>query len=76
MKALDIAAAAFKAQCLKLLDDVAATGRPLTITKRGRPVARLVPIPGPQALFGAMKGSVLAQRDIVSPVGENWESAT
>ena len=75
MKSHDIAAAAFKAQCLKLLDDVAATGRPLTITKRGRPVARLVPIPGTQPLFGALKGSVVAQHDIVSPVGERWESA-
>jgi PIN domain nuclease of toxin-antitoxin system len=37
MKSHDIAAAAFKTQCLKLLDEVAATGRPLTITKRGRP---------------------------------------
>ncbi len=75
MKSQNIAAAAFKAQCLKLLDDVAATGQSLTITKRGRPVARLVPIPGRQPLFGALKGSVVAQHDIVSSVGERWESA-
>ena len=40
-----IAAGEFKARCLQLLDAVAASGEPLTITKRGRPVARLVPLP-------------------------------
>ena len=66
----------FKARCLKLLDDVAVSGQPLTITKRGRPVARLVPIPPalPRSLFGAMKGSVLSQRDLVAPIDEVWEA--
>ena len=39
-----IAAAEFKAHCLTLMDDVQATKRPLVITKRGKPVAKLVPI--------------------------------
>jgi prevent-host-death family protein len=38
-----IAAAEFKAKCLALLDDVRENGRTITITKRGRVVARLVP---------------------------------
>jgi prevent-host-death family protein len=38
-----IAAAEFKAKCLALLDEVAETGEPITITKRGKVVARLVP---------------------------------
>lgn len=75
MKTHAVAAGEFKAKCLKLLDDVAATGEPLTITKRGRPVAQLVPIPGQRPLFGAMRGSVLMQRDIVTPVGADWEAA-
>ena len=38
-----LAASRFKAQCLGLLDEVAATGESLVITKRGRPVALLTP---------------------------------
>jgi len=38
-----IAAAEFKAKCLALLDRVSEDGQPITITKRGRVVARLVP---------------------------------
>ncbi|MBI5946861.1 MAG: type II toxin-antitoxin system prevent-host-death family antitoxin [Chloroflexi bacterium] len=37
-----IAAAKFKEQCLRLLDEVDAEG--IVITKRGKPVARLVPV--------------------------------
>jgi prevent-host-death family protein len=38
-----IAAAEFKAKCLALIDRVHEEGEPITITKRGRTVARLVP---------------------------------
>jgi len=38
-----MAAAEFKAKCLALLDRVHDEGEPITITKRGRTVARLVP---------------------------------
>ena len=40
---MKIAAAEFKAKCLALLDRVSQDGKPITITKRGRVVARLVP---------------------------------
>jgi len=39
-----IAAGAFKQGCLAILDEVAETHRPVVITKRGRPVAQLVPV--------------------------------
>ena len=64
----------FKARCLQLIDEVATSGEPLTITKRGRPVARLVPLPAELPLFGALRGSVLAQHDLVAPGGEAWEA--
>lgn len=69
-----IPAGEFKARCLQLLDAVAAGGEPLTITKRGRPVARLVPLPAAAALFGALAGSVRDQQDLAAPVGEDWEA--
>ncbi|MCX7413729.1 MAG: type II toxin-antitoxin system Phd/YefM family antitoxin [Planctomycetia bacterium] len=40
---MKINASAFKARCLRLLDEVSRTGEELVILKRGRPVARLVP---------------------------------
>jgi prevent-host-death family protein len=40
---MKITASAFKARCLRLLDEVSRTGEELVILKRGRPVARLVP---------------------------------
>ena len=41
-----IRASEFKAKCLQLIDEVAASGESIEITKRGKPVARLVTRPG------------------------------
>lgn len=73
---MTIAAGEFKAKCLKLLDEVAESGRPLVITKHGRPVARLVALPDPKRpLFGALAGSVVEERDLVSPLPVAWHAA-
>lgn len=40
----EIKAGEFKAKCLQLMDDVAETGDTIVVTKRGKPVARLVPV--------------------------------
>lgn len=75
MKNATIAAGEFKARCLQLLDAVAANREPLTITKRGRPVARLVPLPEAGGeLFGALAGSVRQQTDLAGPIDEAWEA--
>lgn len=67
-----VAAGEFKAKCLKLLDEVAETGEPIVITKFGKPVARLMPIrEHRKPLFGAMRGTVLWEGDIISPLGED-----
>lgn len=67
-----IGAGEFKAKCLQLLDDVAETKASLVITKRGKPVAQLVPIPAEVDLYGALAGSVLAEGDIISPLENDW----
>ncbi len=69
-----IGAKEFKARCLRLLDVVAQRREELIITKRDRPVAKLVPIQPDRPLFGAMAGSVTRQDDLVSPIGEHWEA--
>lgn len=64
---MEINAAEFKAKCLKLLDEVAATHEPLVITKRGKPVAKLVPIEdeGAESMFGYLRGMVTILGDII-----------
>lgn len=68
-----ISAAEFKAKCLQIMDEVAATHRAVTITKYGKPVATLVPVNDelPDS-FGALKGSVRYRGDIVAPDHESW----
>lgn len=75
---MNINAAEFKAKCLKLLDEVAATHQPLVITKRGKPVAKVVPIDddAPRSLFGYMKGTVTIHGDIVDVPHEPWAAET
>jgi len=64
-----IAAADFKAHCLRLLDEVAQQRRPIIITKRGKPVAKLVPVETEAIdLFGRMAGSIKICGDIISPI--------
>ena len=70
-----IAAGEFKSKCLKLLDEVAETRQTLVITKHGRPVAQLVPMPQELELIGAMRGSVLWEGDIITPLENEWEAA-
>lgn len=67
-----IPAGQFKARCLGLLDQVANSGETLVITKRGKPLAKLVPIE--QTHPCSLRGSVHYQGDIVGPLGEKWEA--
>lgn len=75
---MHINAAQFKAKCLKLIDDVAATRKPLVITKRGKPLAKLVPIEVETLppLFGYMKGTVEILGDIVNVPHDAWAAET
>jgi prevent-host-death family protein len=49
-----VPAGEFKARCLALLDEVAATGETLVVTKRGRPVAEVVPCREVPSLRGSI----------------------
>ena len=72
---MKIAAAKFKSQCLGLMDEVARKRTEIVITKRGRPVAKLVPVEiGDNPLIGGMRGTVRFIGDIVSPIGEKWNA--
>jgi prevent-host-death family protein len=67
----------FKARCLKVMDQVRTTREPVIITKRGRPVAKLVPVDTRgDDIFGCLKGVVEIVGDIESPLvaPEDWEA--
>jgi prevent-host-death family protein len=71
-----VKATEFKARCLELMDQVAATGNPVVITERGRPVARPVAIElRPRSIVGALKGTLRVTGDIVSPIHVRWEAS-
>jgi prevent-host-death family protein len=70
-----IPAGKFKDTCLKTLDEVAKTRMPVTITKRGRPVAVLVPcsIPGKKT---NLAGSILKEAGDPFSTGVSWDADT
>ena len=72
-----IPAGKFKAQCLRVMDRVQATRVPVLITKRGKPVAKLVPADDfGSEVFNSLKGKIEILGDIVSPVvpAEDWDA--
>jgi len=71
-----VSKAAFKARALEILRRVQATGEPVIITDRGRPVLRLEPYFGDEdAVLASLRGSVLAYVDPTEPVEPaSWEA--
>lgn len=73
----EMPAGAFKARCLQVMDEVAKHKRPLVVTKRGRPVVKIVPVdsdPEP-SIFGSLADRYQIIGDVeghVLPVG-SWE---
>lgn len=69
----------FKATCLAAIERVRKTGRPLLITKRGKPVAQVIPPPEPEPVHqgpGSMAGRARILGDIIAPAAdeEDWEA--
>ena len=70
-----ITAGKFKAQCLKIMDEVHKHHREVIITKYGKPVAKLIGVTAQtqEPLFGFLKDSVIIKGDIISSVEEQWD---
>ncbi len=68
-----IAAGKFKDICLQTLDEVASSRTPVVITKRGRPVAKLVPIV-PTARGRSLVGSIIFESGDPYSTGEIWDA--
>lgn len=73
-----IAVTEFKARCLSLLEDVARTGEPLVVTKRGKPLARVVASGGADAVYpqSRLSGTVTVHGDVLGPVlpADAWDA--
>ena len=69
-----MASSEFKTHCLRILDEVARSGVAVTVTKRGRPVARLVPLE--EAATPSLRGSVrwADGADPLAPVEDVWDA--
>lgn len=68
----EMKASEFKAKCLAVLDEVRDSGREVTITKRGKPVAKLVPVEEP----GSLRGSVtylVSDEELIAPMHDEWD---
>ena len=68
-----IAVSRFKAECLALLQEVAETGEELVVTKRGTPIARVVPVGEPPTLRGSVT-YLVPDEELIAPVDEVWDA--
>lgn len=67
-----MAAGEFKAKCLRVLDDVAASRREVVVTKRGKPIAKVVPISPAEDV--PIAGLIVRQGDLLSPIDADWDA--
>lgn len=71
-----IQASTFKATCLELMDELAARGSEIIVTKHGRPVVKVGPVDdAPVSPFGFMRNTIVAYGDVVGPELDQWESS-
>ncbi len=71
----------FKATCLATLERVRRTGRPLRVTRFGKPMADIVPSaaePARAEWLGSLRGSLKIEGDITVPSSElvTWDALT
>jgi antitoxin (DNA-binding transcriptional repressor) of toxin-antitoxin stability system len=74
MSTRTVSASQFKAQCLAMLDQIAATGEEIVVTKRGKAVARVSAATAPKSLRGSVKFNV-ADEELVRPLDVEWDAS-
>ena len=73
MKQHVVPAGQFKNSCLRLIDEVAEHGIPITVTKRGKPVVRIVPA-REQRKTASLLGTVIHEDEDIFSTGESWDA--
>ena len=78
----EIAISKFKATCLAVLEQVRVTGKPIRVTRFGKPVAEVAPVVAPKkaksknrGILGSMEGTVTIVGDIMAPLHTDAERA-
>lgn len=69
-----ISVSEFKKHCLSLINTILKTNERITITKYGKPVAELTPLKKKDEEDYLLKGSILFEKDLISPIEESWEA--
>jgi prevent-host-death family protein len=68
-----MAAGSFKAHCLAVMDEVQAKRQTVLITKRGKPVAKLVPVDQKaDDIYGFLRGKGVITGDVIAPAIDDW----
>lgn len=73
MKQRTVPAGEFKNSCLRLMDEVRANGVPITVTKRGKPIVRVVPVSEHEGR-ASLIGTIVYEADDIFSTGESWEA--
>lgn len=73
MSSRAVSASEFKTKCLAMLDEVAATGEEIIVTKRGRAVARVSAATEPESLRGSVTFNV-SDEDLIEPLDIEWNA--
>lgn len=68
-----VSATKFKATCLALLDEVAATGETIVVTKHGKPVARVTAVEPPPSLEGSVT-FLVGVEELIAPLDVEWDA--
>lgn len=71
-----IPAGKFKAECLREIEHVKQTGEPLVVTKRGKPIVKILPISEDtkETYFGCCSDTMEIMGDIMLPIDETWNA--
>lgn len=72
----EISATEFKATCLKVMDQVHDKHIEYVITKHGKPIAMIIPVPESETaeIFGCLANTATIHGDIISPIKDEWEA--
>ena len=68
-----VAAGDFKNRCLRLMDEVSRDGVPITVTKRGKPLVRIVPVRD-TTTTRSLRGTIVHEDEDIYSTGEDFDA--
>jgi prevent-host-death family protein len=70
-----VAISQFKAHCLEIIESLQSDHQPIIITKRDKPIAKVMPLENEKIpLFGMFRSKGKINGDIISPIEEKWNA--